>query len=133
MSSSDHEDIDDALEESDTEEEDDEFEEELEIFAAKNPSGDDVTTAADEKKHGKMEAKDGAAVIDIEGAADRSGDDEYLSVSDGSGVSDSDTDDSCPDSEEIDYFYESNRIDLARAFLGKKGGYTMRDLKKFFK
>lgn len=38
-----------------------------------------------------------------------------------------------PDSEEIDDFYETNRIDLARAFLGKKGGYTMRHLKKFFR
>lgn len=46
---------------------------------------------------------------------------------------DTETDDEIPDSEEIEYFYESNRIDYARAFLGKKGGYTMRDLKKFFR
>lgn len=44
---------------------------------------------------------------------------------------DEDTD--CPDSEDVINFYETNRIDLARAFLGKRGGYTMRDLKKFFR
>lgn len=42
-------------------------------------------------------------------------------------------DEEYPDDEEIRDFYETNRIDLARAFLGKKGGYSMRDLKKFFR
>lgn len=30
-------------------------------------------------------------------------------------------------------YFENNRINLARAFLGYKGGYTIRQLKKFFK
>lgn len=31
------------------------------------------------------------------------------------------------------YFLIENRINLARAFLGKDGGYSIRKLKKFFK
>jgi hypothetical protein len=37
------------------------------------------------------------------------------------------------DADEFKVFMETNRIDYARAFLGKKGGYSMRDLKKFFR
>lgn len=30
-------------------------------------------------------------------------------------------------------FLQENKIDFARAFLGKKGGYSIRDLKRFFR
>lgn len=33
----------------------------------------------------------------------------------------------------IMHFMKTNRIDPARAFLGKQGGYSMRDLKRFFR
>lgn len=37
------------------------------------------------------------------------------------------------DLNQVRKFLKMNRIDPARAFLGKKGGYTMRDLKRFFR
>lgn len=58
---------------------------------------------------------------------------EDLSYEEEENLLDSDDADNEKDMLVIMHFMKTNRIDPARAFLGKQGGYSMRDLKRFFR